>query len=435
MITDPWLLTFIVFGLLVILGTTAGLIDTRLYVSEPLACVLAGIAVGPLGLSLVQADPGSDPTAAAVLQEAARITLAVAVTAAAMRLPKGWLRSNWRGLLIALGPGMLLMAAAGAGVAAATLGLPLMVCLLIGAALAPTDPVLSAPILTGKLAARAVPDELRYGLTAESGVNDGLAMPLVMLPILLLGHAPADAGLQWVLHALLWEVGCAVVIGGAVGWLASHFLGWAERRSDANPASMVTVALVLAVTTLAGVQMVNGDGVLAAFAAGAVLNEGVPSEEVEKRQEHFNEAFGRFFDLPVMILFGAVIPWSAWLTAGWRTVAFALGILLLRRLPAWLLLRRWMPWTRPVPHALFAGWFGPIGAAALFYAMEIQEQTGLREIWPAVSLAVAASVLAHGATGTPLTHLFGRTASEAFRRAAKTPGADPVAASGAGERT
>lgn len=90
--------------------------------------------------------------------------------------------------------------------------------------------------------------------------------------------------------------------------------------------------------------------------------------------------------------------------------------------------------TRPIPHALFAGWFESAGAA-LFYAMEIQEQTGLCEIWPAVSLAAAASVLAHGVTGTPLTRLFGRTASAAFRRVAKTLGADLVAASGAGERT
>ncbi len=66
-----------------------------------------------------------------------------------------------------------------------------------------------------------------------------------------------------------------------------------------------------------------------------------------------------------------------------------------------------MPWTRSVRSALFAGWFGPIGAAALFYAMLIQDETGSAALWPAISLAIGASVLAHGVTGTPFTRLFG----------------------------
>ncbi len=88
-------------------------------------------------------------------------------------------------------------------------------------------------------------------------------------------------------------------------------------------------------------------------------------------------------------------------------MAFAACILLVRRLPAWLLLGRLMPWTRPVRHAAFAGWFGPIGAAALFYAMLIQDETGSVRLWPLISLAIGASVLAHRITATPLTRMFG----------------------------
>ncbi len=119
--------------------------------------------------------------------------------------------------------------------------------------------------------------------------------------------------------------------------------------------------------------MLGGDEVLAAFVAGAVLNNGNRDDKVEEHHERFSEALGRLFDLPVMIVFGAAIPWAAWIGLGWWGAAFAAGILLPRRPPAWLQLGRLTPWTRTLPSTLFAGWFGPIGAAALFYAMLVQD--------------------------------------------------------------
>ena len=404
---DPWLLLLCTFGLLVALGSTSGVVNEQLWISEPLTCLLAGVAIGPLGAGLLHLDPASSPTDAVILREAARVTLAIAVTGAAMRLPAYWLRQNWRGLAIALGPGMLLMWAAGALVADGTIGLPVLSCLLLGAAIAPTDPVLSAPILSGRLAERAVPSDLRHAMTAESAINDGLGLPLVLLPILLMRSGPAEAGLTWLLHVVVWEIGAAVAAGAAAGWLTARCMRWARGRPDADGASLLTVTISLALATMAGVHLLGADEILAAFVAGAVLNNVNRQAKVEEHHERFSEALGRFFDLPVMILFGAAIPWSAWIALGWRGAAFAAGVLLLRRPPAWLLLGRLMPWTRPVGNAAFAGWFGPIGAAALFYAMLIQDETGSAQLWPQISLAIGASVVAHGVTATPLTRLFG----------------------------
>ncbi len=405
--SDIWLLVLCTFGLLVALGATSGVVNEQLWISEPLACVLAGIAVGPLGAGLLHLDPATSPVDAAILREAARVTLAIAVTAAAMRLPAYWLRRNWRGLAVALGPGMLLMWVAGALVAHAAIGLPALGCLLLGAAIAPTDPVLSAPILAGRLARRAVPSALRDAMTAESAINDGLGLPLVILPLLLMRHAPAQAGLEWLVHVVGWEIGAAVAVGAAAGWLTARCMTWARERPDSDGASLLTVTIALALASLAGAQLLGVDGILAAFVAGAALNNGNRQAQVEEHHERFSEALGRFFDLPVMILFGAAIPWGGWIALGWRGVAFAVGILLLRRMPAWILLGRLMPWTRPVRNAAFAGWFGPIGAAALFYAMLIQERTGSTRLWPLISLAIGASVLAHGISATPLTRMFG----------------------------
>ena len=420
---------FLVTTLLLLLGTTSGLVNARLWMSEPLVCTIAGIVLGPLVLGLIRIDPSSDPAAHDFFREAARVTLAIAVLASAIRLPRGWLRKQWRGLAVALGPGMVLMWGAGTVVAAYALGLPWMTAALVGAIVAPTDPVLSAPVVGGRLARRAIPADLRHGINAESGANDGLALPIVMLPLYYILDARAgDAShalSDWGLHAVLIEVGGAVVFGVAGGYLASKCLRWARRDPDSDRSSLLTIALALALATLGGLQAIGGNGVLGAFIAGATLNEAY-EEDAQEHQEHFNEAIGRFFDLPIMFLLGAAIPWGAWHGLGWRGVLFVVGLLLFRRIPAWLLLRPLMPWTRPLPQALFAGWFGPIGAAALFYALDAQDLTGLTNLWPIVSLAATASVVAHGVTGTHLSALLGTLRERAAAKASKLENAGPA---------
>ena len=415
-IPDPWLLAFSITTLLLLLGTTSGLVNSELWMSEPLVCAVAGVLLGPVMFGFIRIDPGHDATARMVFREAARVTLAIAVLASAIRLPRGWLRRRWRGLSVALGPGMLLMWAAGTAVTFLCLGLPILESCLIGAILAPTDPVLSAPVVSGPLAQRTVPDDLRHAINAESGINDGLAQPFVMVPLfVILAGRPADHAQagghgvgDWLFHVMVIEVGSAVTLGAAAGYVAGLCLRWAGRHPDAERSSLLTIALALALATLAGLQVIGGNGVLGAFVAGAVLNESFDDEQ-EEHQEHFNEAIARFFDLPIMFLLGAAAPWAAWHQMGWRAPVFALCILLFRRLPAWLLLGGLMSWTRPLSHRLFAGWFGPIGAAALFYACDAQEVTGIGALWPVVSLAAAASVVAHGITGTHLSAFLGRS--------------------------
>ncbi|HQT80450.1 MAG TPA: cation:proton antiporter [Rhodopila sp.] len=407
----PWAFIFCVSACLLLLGATAGLINSRLWVSEPLACVFLGILLGPACLGLVALPVGETPDATAFMREAARITLTVAVIGAAMRVPRGWMRRQWRGMALVLGPGMVLMWAAGVLVTwltfGLTLGLPLLLCVLVGAAVSPTDPVLAAPIVSGSLANDMIPPALRHGITAESGANDGLALPFVMLPILLL-QMPRGAALStWVLHVILWQVGVSVAFGLFAGWLTDRCVKWADRHYDVQTTSVLGIVLALGLMTLAAMRVIGADGILAAFVAGVALNEGVEGEAAE-RQDRFNEAIGRFFDLPIMVLFGVAAPWRAWYALGWPGVAFAVGILLLRRLPAWFVMHRLIPWTRHRADAIFYGWFGPIGVAAVFYACHATEQTGAAQLWPIISLAVAASVLAHGTTGTPLARFLGR---------------------------
>ncbi|MGH1397277.1 MAG: cation:proton antiporter, partial [Trichormus sp.] len=125
-------------------------------------------------------------------------------------------------------------------------------------------------------------------------------------------------------------------------------------------------------------------------------------------EDNIQEAINRFFTLPIFILLGLTIPWREWLALGWwNLILLVAGILLLRRIPAILLLH---PYIRPIHNlqeALFVGWFGPIGVAAIFYAGYSVQQVGVEEVWLVCSLMICASILAQGLSATPLTKLYG----------------------------
>jgi NhaP-type Na+/H+ or K+/H+ antiporter len=192
-------------GTVLVLGLVSGYVKNRLWLSEPLLAMLLGIAIGPVVFDFAVVELPAEHENA-VLREAARVTLAISVMGAALRLPSAYEAQHWRELLIILGLGMPLMWLASSAVAFVVLGLPVLYALLIGAALAPTDPVLSDSIVTGKVADEAVPQRMRDAISAESGANDGLAVLLVMLPVLLLEQQPGPAAVHWLEEVLIYQV-------------------------------------------------------------------------------------------------------------------------------------------------------------------------------------------------------------------------------------
>ncbi len=296
-------------GTVLALGLVAGYVKNRLWIAESTICLVLGIIVGPAVLGLLDFSKlPVDPFL--VLKEAARVTLGISVMAAALRLPAGYNLRHFRALAILLGPGLLLMWLASFGLAWLFIGGPLLVVLAIGAALVPTDPVVAGAIASGGLADRLLPARIRDLLTAESGANDGLALLFVMLPVLLLEHGTGEAMGEWLTRVLLWEILGAVAMGFAAGWVAGRLLCWARRQPYSETQSTVTIGLALSITVLAIVRLIGSDGILAVFVAGAVLNRSLP--ESLERHEEMQHAVGRFFDLPVFILIGAMLPWSAW---------------------------------------------------------------------------------------------------------------------------
>lgn len=401
-------------GLILALSLVAGLLSEKAYIlSEPMAATLLGMVIGPLGFGWVELTTYAGPSV--LLEQFARFTVGLAVTAAALRLPERYFRRNARSMAAVLLPGMVGSWLVSSAVVYLLLGVDPLVALLVGAILTPTDPVLAGTIVTGSTAKQYIPEAVRDLLSGEAGANDGLAYPLVFLPILLLEYAPRQALEDWFLETLLWEVGLAILAGAAAGAAAGAVERWSSDREYLEETSLLSATVALTFAVLGGVKLLGSDGILAAFVAGLLFNRFAdPGDETD--EQRIQETVLRLFTFPVFVLFGVVAPFEEWVAFGWIGVALVVAVLLLRRVPMAVVFDRAVDPLEDRRDALFAGWFGPIGIAALFYATVAQRLLGVPTVWTAVSLVVAGSIVAHGVTATPLTKLYGRAVGRGRER-------------------
>jgi sodium/hydrogen antiporter len=356
-------------------------------VSPPLLALSLGIALGPVGLEVLALPTGEQQ---AILGIAAELLLAVGLMAVALRYPAGRLRRHRRELAWLLLLLLPLMAVLVTAASSALLGLTLGVAAALGAALAPTDPVLAAGVVSGEAAERQVPVRLRELLSLESGANDGLALPLVMVGLaLVVGGGPSGAFLSGLL-----EVGLGGVVGAAMGAGAGALLRFSERHHDIESAARLLYTLVLAFAVLGVVELLGGNGVFAVFVAGLLHNHVVSGSD-RSSEADIDEGMNKVLALPTFTLLGVALPWAGWGELGWGGVGFVVLVLLGRRLPAVLLLSRvlHLRWRE----AVWLGWFGPIGIAAVFYLTYLHEH-GLvaATVWEAGTLVVAVSTVLHG---------------------------------------
>ena len=377
----------------------------RSVLSAPLIALALGVMLGPAAFGVL--DPSRWGRQEIILEEAARLTLAIALMGVALRLPDAYPLTRWRAMAVMLGLVMPLMWLASGLLTFLILGLPFWVALLIGAVITPTDPVLASTIVQGESAQENLPARLRNLLSGESGANDGLAYPLVFLPILLLQRPPGEALGHWVAYTLLWEVAAGVFMGALVGYGAGWILRWATHKGNIGQPSYLAYTVALGLLVLGGAKLLGTDGILAVFAAGVAFSASASIDE-ESQEEHVQEAVNRFFILPIFVLLGMALPWDKWVELGWGGLTLIVAVLLLRRLPAVLALNPLIDQTRGLKDALFLGWFGPIGVAALYYASLAPREAGVEEVWVVGSLIITASVIAHGMSAGPLTKLYGK---------------------------
>lgn len=370
----------------------------RLLLTGVLPALAAGVLLGPDALGVL--DPsGWTGDERMLLEEAARLTLGVSLVGAGLILTRPDLRECLRRVAALLGPGMLgmwLLTGLGAWL---LLDLPAWSALLLGAILTPTDPVVASTLVTGRMATANVPRRLRATLLAESGANDGLALPFVLLAGLM-ATLPAGAALGDWSWDIARELGVGVAVGAAIGWGTGRLTEGLVVRGEIEEAGLLGLGIALALTALGGAHLLGGSGIVACFVAGVAFSD-VLEEHVREELENVQEAVTSFMILPLFLLLGTMLPWADWRALGWAGPAFAAWVLLVRRPPvvAAVLARsslsgretRWLAWS------------GPMGAAAVYYAIFAADfgAAGYDTIYAAALLAVCASVVVHSLTATP----------------------------------
>lgn len=407
------IILLIVGSLVLFLGAISKLIRKWNF-SQPFIALMVGFLLSSIELDLF--DPGFWNHY--ILQEAARISIAIGVMGVALKVSYTYTFKNWRSIAPLLTIVMFFMWIINSLLIYWIMGFSFVIALLAGAIMTPTDPILSASILSGKLAENSIPEKLRNLISIESASNDGLGYPFVMLPVLLITYNPREALSYWLMHTILWEVIGAVVLGGIIGYIAGYILKIALSKKTIDESSYVTYTLALALIVLSSVKLLGADGILAVFVAGTAFST-VSTAKERLDEDRVVEGVDLFFTTPIFTLLGLVAPWQEWRNLGLEGLLVACLILLLHRIPILYLIKPLVPNIKSNLDVLFAGWFGPIGVAAFYYVQFSMIQTGVENIWPIVSLVICVSIVLHGITATPFTKLYGKFSSKGPKRTLK----------------
>lgn len=398
-LNDPNLILVLVMGAILAAGLLSSLIKESLSPSIPLLMLIFGIIIGPLGFNAINISTNYQ-----LVEEATRITLAISLMGVALRIPRTFIPENWKSIAVVLLLIMPLMFLSSGLLVYAILGLPFWIAMLIGATVTPTDPVVASSIVTGKFAKSRISRRIRHFISMESGANDGLALPFVLLVIFFLEHSH-DLFQKWIFEAVLYEVGVALLLGLLIGGFAGYLLKIAEKKKIIEQINFLSYTLAISLLTVGIGALFNVDGIFAVFVAGLVFDQVIKGKE-RAEEEKFQESINRFFVLPIFILIGATIPWGAWFNLGGVGLILCAAILLFRRLPFILALKPLMGTLRSYKDALFVGWFGPIGVAAVYYLTFSLNKLGIPQVWEIGTLIIFSSILIHGITASPLTRLY-----------------------------
>lgn len=400
---DPYIVVLACFGVVVLLTAWIPMFFKELPLSLPIFCVALGAAV-----FAIPSIPGGAPHPLDHLKVTERVTeliVIVALTGAGLKLdrPLTWATSalTWR----LLGVAMPLTIAAVTFLGFWLLGLSLAAALLLGAALAPTDPVLASDVQVGA-PGEGKEDEIRYTLTAEAGLNDGLAFPFVNLAIALALVAPGSEAwlMKWLTMDVLWKLGAGVVMG----WLIGHSLAWLAfrlpNRAKLSRTGDGFVALGITSFCYGLTEIVHGYGFLAVFVAALAFRSAERNHEYHERLHDFSEQFERILMMIFLVLFGGSISSGGLLSAfSLWVLAFALlTIFLVRPLIGWI---SFIGVSAPTSEKAVISFFGIRGVGSVYYLAYGLGHASFDKpdlLWSAVGVVILISIVLHGATVTPI---------------------------------
>jgi len=396
-----------VFVVFVLAGASALLaaVLPRLLSGVPFSLPMAFLALGAL-IGLVPGLPAVDPVEhEAVTEHLTEVVVIISLmgTGLAIDRPVGWRRwrTTWQLLAVAMPLTIVLVALTGSLLG----GLPLAAAVLLGAALAPTDPVLAGDVQVAEPSEASDEDEVRFALTSEAGLNDGAAFPGVYLESALAAHAGALGGWLWgwALSDLLLRLVVGVAVGLVLGWALGRVFFHASVDA-LRLSQQVEGFTALAVTFLAygAAQLLHGYGFVAVFVAACTLRAVERSHGAHKVAHAFVEQTERMLTAWVLLLLGAALTDGLLAGLTWQLALVAVLLVLLIR-PLVGMLSTWgtaAGWRERVVIAFF----GVRGIGSLYYLSYglSHGEFPVEDLWAVVGLAVAVSVVVHGTTATPV---------------------------------
>lgn len=370
--------------------------------TPPMAFTALGLLVSSAGLGLVELSATSE-----LIHSLAEITLILTLFTDASRINITELSAEHaipiRLLLIGL-PLAIIVGTGAAWLLFPALGL--WGAAILGVILAPTDAALGQAVVAND----KVPQRIRQSINVESGLNDGLAFPALLI-VAALAQADIDKSTaSWVMFVVL-QIALGPVVGVIVGWFGSWASERALERGWMDEVYLRIGTLAVPLVAYGAAEVTGGNGFIAAFACGLVV--AARSESVRRTAGAFGETEGQLLSLVVFTLFGAILLPDVFSDVGWRHAFYAvLSLTVLRMVPVALSLIGVA--IRPVT-VLFIGWFGPRGLASIIYLLLILEEYDvgdMTDVKATAILTVALSVVLHGISAGPLARAYGASARE-----------------------
>ena len=414
---DPRILMFVVFGAGLTLAVTLERWLARYWLSLPILYVAVGFAVWSLPLGLPHFNPTVDGFDAITLEYATEFIVIASLMAAGIAIdrPVSW--ANWRQIWPLLLIAMPLTIAAVALLGWWALGLAPASAILLGAALAPTDPVLARSVQVGPPGEDQRHD-VRFSLTVEAGLNDGFAFPFTYLAIAAVGMtALGDWTLEWAALDLVWRIVAGCAVGYAVGRIGAWYVF--EREADApledideasdeaeNPSYSTSEGLIVLGTLLLAyglAELAEGYGFLAVFVGAVTARQRENRSRYHKISHHFIDQIEQIVLVAVLFGFGAMLASGVLSALTWPAALVGLALIFVIRPISGLLAEA--NCDLPMIGKLAVAFLGVRGMGSIYYLAYGQNNANFAQIdllWATVSFAILVSIIVHGVVSGPL---------------------------------